>query len=48
MCVVLAALKHVVLSVVLIQAVRKHMQLEVNRLKWEHTQEIVEIRHNAG
>jgi len=29
-------------------AVRKHMQLEVDRLKWEHTQEIKEIRHNAA
>jgi len=30
------------------QAVNKQMQLEVNRLKWEHMQEIAEIRHNAG
>lgn len=29
-------------------AIRKHMQLEVNRLKWEHAQEIAEIRHNAA
>jgi len=29
-------------------AVRKHMQLEVDRLKWEHAQEIAEIRHNAA
>jgi len=48
MCVVLAALKYVTLSIVMIQAVRKHMHLEVNRLKWEHAQEIAEIQHNAG
>jgi len=32
----------------MLQAVHKHMQLELNRLKWEHAQEIEEIRHNAG
>ena len=49
MCdVVLTALLHGVLCTVTLQAVRKHMQLEVNRLKWEHAQEIAEIRHNAG
>jgi len=37
-----------VTCVVLMQAVHKHMQLEVNRLKWEHAQEIAELRHNAG
>ena len=26
----------------------KHMQLEVDRLKWEHAQEIAEIQHNAA
>jgi len=36
------------LCIVMMQAVHKHMQLEVNRLKWEHAQEIAEIRHNAG
>lgn len=29
-------------------ALREQMQLEVNRLKWEHAQEIAEIRHNAA
>jgi len=47
--VLIAAVTHVVLCIAsTMQAVRQHMQLEVNRLKWEHTQEIVEIRHNAG
>ena len=49
MSVLIAAVTHVVLCIAsTMQAVRQHMQLEVNRLKWEHTQEIVEIRHNAG
>ena len=29
-------------------AIRKHVQLEINRLKWEHAQEITEIQHNAA
>ena len=46
--VVLTALMQAKLCVVIMQAVRQHMQLEVNRLKWEHIQEVAEIRHNAG
>jgi len=34
--------------VLMMQAVRAHMQLEVNRLKWEHAQEISDLQHNAG
>jgi len=46
--VVFTALMRALLCIVMMQAVHKHMQLEVNRLKWEHAQEIAEIRHNAG